>query len=100
TVNRRYDRVEKMARQRDKEAEQEYDVLVQIKEGLEEEKPVRALKFTEDEEKIVRGLHLLTQKPTLYVANVGEDEILDAENNANVKKVREHAAKENAEVII
>lgn len=100
TVNRRYERVEKMARQKDKEALQEFDVLAKIKEGLENEKPVRALEFTKEEEKIVRGLHLLTQKPTLYVANVGEDEVLDAENNENVKKVQAHAATENAEVII
>ncbi|WP_010648886.1 redox-regulated ATPase YchF [Oceanobacillus massiliensis] len=100
TVNKRFQRVEKLARQKDKDAVAEHDVLVKIKDGLEEEKPVRALEFTEDQQKVVRGLHLLTSKPTLYVANVSEEEVADPDSNENVQKVREFAAKENAEVIV
>ncbi|WP_337019437.1 redox-regulated ATPase YchF [Oceanobacillus massiliensis] len=100
TVNKRFQRVEKLARQKDKDAVAEHDVLVKIKNGLEEEKPVRALEFTEDQQKVVRGLHLLTSKPTLYVANVSEEEVADPDSNENVQKVREFAAKENAEVIV
>src|SRR5699024_4442621 len=50
--------------------------------------------------KIVHGLHLLTSKPVLYVANVSEDEITDPSLNENVNKVKDFAAKEGAEVII
>src|SRR5210317_1294006 len=35
--------------------------------------PVRALEFTDNEQKVVKGLHLLTSKPTMYIANVAED---------------------------
>lgn len=38
-------------------------------------------------------------KPVLYVANISEDEIENPEENENVKKVKEYAANENAEVI-
>ncbi|MFC4024196.1 redox-regulated ATPase YchF [Oceanobacillus longus] len=100
TVNKRFHRVEKLARQKDKDAVAEHDVLVKIKDGLENEKPVRAMEFTEDQQKIVKGLHLLTSKPTLYVANVSEEEITDPDSNENVQKVKEFAAKENAEVIV
>ncbi len=100
TVNKRYQRVEKMARQKDKEALAELDVLSVLKEGLESEKPVRALDFTEDQEKIVKGLHLLTSKPMLYVANVSEDEVADPDANEYVQKVKDYAAKEDAEVIV
>jgi hypothetical protein len=100
TVNKRYQRVEKMARQKDKEALAEFNVLAVLKEGLESEKPVRALDFTEEQEKIVKGLHLLTSKPTLYVANVSEDEVADPESNEYVQKVKAYAAKEDAEVIV
>ncbi|GAB3053923.1 redox-regulated ATPase YchF [Virgibacillus ainsalahensis] len=100
TVNKRFQRVEKLARQKDKAAVAELDILVKLKEGLEEEKPVRALEFTEDQWKIVKGLHLLTSKPTLYVANVSEEEVADPESNPNVQKVKAYAAKENAEVIV
>ncbi|MGJ9459177.1 redox-regulated ATPase YchF [Oceanobacillus sp. CF4.6] len=100
TVNKRFHRVEKLARQKDKDAVAEHDVLVKIKDGLEDEKPVRAMEFTEDQQKVVRGLHLLTSKPTLYVANVSEEEITDPDSNENVQKVKAFAAKENAEVIV
>ncbi|WP_080871899.1 redox-regulated ATPase YchF [Oceanobacillus timonensis] len=100
SVNKRFQRVEKMARQKDKEALAEYEVLNTLKEGLENDQPVRALEFSEDQEKIVKGLHLLTSKPTLYVANVSEDDVADTSSNEYVQKVKEYAANENAEVIV
>ncbi|WP_373894370.1 redox-regulated ATPase YchF [Virgibacillus natechei] len=100
TVNKRFQRVEKMARQKDKDALAEQDVLTHLKAALEEEKSVRSLEFTEDQWKIVKGLHLLTSKPTLYVANVNEDEIAEPDANENVQKVKEFAASEGAEVIV
>ncbi|MFD1066608.1 redox-regulated ATPase YchF [Oceanobacillus locisalsi] len=100
TVNKRLQRVEKMARQKDKEALAEQEILNKLKEGLENDEPVRAMEFSEEQEKIVKGLHLLTSKPTLYVANVSEDDVADPSSNAYVQKVKEHAANENAEVIV
>lgn len=99
TVSKRMDRVAKMARQKDKEAVAEYAVLEKLKEALEEETPARAVEFSSDQQKIVKGLHLLTSKPILYVANVSEDEIGEADND-KVKQIREFAAQENAEVIV
>ena len=101
TINKRFERVEKLAKQKDKEAIIEYNALIKLKEGLEdEEKPARAIEFNEEEEKIVRGLHLLTNKPILYVANVSEDDITDPKTNEHVNKVKDYASKEDAEVII
>lgn len=100
TVNKKYDKTEKLARQKDKDAVAEFNVMEKLKEGLEEEIPARAIEFNEDQLKIVKGLHLLTSKPILYAANVSEDEIADPSNNENVQKVRDYAAKENAEVIV
>lgn len=100
TVNKRYQRVEKLAKQKDKDALVEFEVLSKLKTGLEEEKPARAIEFTEEQLKIVKGLHLLTSKPMLYVANVGEDEVVDPESNPNVQKVKEYASNEGAEVIV
>lgn len=100
TVNRRLERVQKLVRQRDEAGIAEFEVLEKIQETLENDAPVRSLTFNEDQEKIVRGLHLLTSKPVLYVANVGEDEVADSENNEQVQKVREFAEKEQSEVVV
>lgn len=100
TVTRRYDRTEKLARQKDKDAVAEFNVMAKLKAGLEEETPARAIEFSDDQLKVVKGLHLLTSKPILYAANVSEDEIVDPDVNENVQKVREFAANEKAEVIV
>lgn len=100
TVNKRIQRVEKLAKQKDKEAVAEFTVLEKLKDALEAEKPARAVEFSDEQVKIVKGLHLLTAKPMLYVANVSEDEIANPEVNENVKKVQAYAAEENSEVII
>ncbi|MGG3800414.1 redox-regulated ATPase YchF [Metabacillus fastidiosus] len=100
TVDKRIDRVGKLAKQKDKNAVFEHEALVKLKEAFEQEKPARSIEFTEEQLKLVKQLHLLTIKPILYVANVGEDEVADSNDNEYVQKVREYAAAENAEVIV
>ncbi|HZG72363.1 MAG TPA: redox-regulated ATPase YchF [Chondromyces sp.] len=100
SVDKRIARVAKMAKQRDKDAMFEHDILVKLKEALEAEQPARAVEFTEEQMRVVKQFHLLTGKPTLYVANVGEDDIADPSGNEYVQRVREFAAKENSEVIV
>ncbi|HLR64442.1 MAG TPA: redox-regulated ATPase YchF [Pseudogracilibacillus sp.] len=100
TVERRYERVEKLARQKDKEAVQEFNVVKKIKKALENDQPARSVELNKEEHKFARQLHLLTAKPILYVANVGEDEITDVENNQYVNQVKELAEKESAEVVV
>ncbi|RLQ93976.1 redox-regulated ATPase YchF [Falsibacillus albus] len=100
SVEKRIVRVQKLAKQKDKEALIEHDILVKLKDAFENEKPARAVEFTDEQMKIVKGLHLLTTKPVLYVANVGEDEIAEPDNNEYVQQVREFAEKDNAEVIV
>ncbi|MEE8670191.1 MAG: redox-regulated ATPase YchF [Heyndrickxia coagulans] len=100
TVDKRIGRVEKIAKQKDKEAVAEYEVLAKLKAAFEAEKPARAVELTEDQQKIVKGFQLLTSKPVLYVANVGEDDIQDPSANPYVGKVREYAKQEGTEVIV
>lgn len=100
SVDKRIARVAKMAKQKDKEAMYEHDILLRLKEALENEQPARTVEFTEEEMRVVKMMHLLTIKPVLYVANVGEDEVADTSNNKYVQQVREFAANDNAEVIV
>lgn len=100
SVDKRIERVAKLARQKDKEAVYEHEILVRLKEAFEEGKPARTVEFTEEQMKIVKGLHLLTTKEMLYVANVSEDDIIDPSANKYVQMVKEFAANENAQVIV
>ena len=54
------------------------------------------MELTDDEKKAVKQLHLLTTKPTMYIANVSEDGF---ENNPHLEVVREIAASEGATVV-
>ncbi|CJV98681.1 maltose/maltodextrin ABC transporter maltose /maltodextrin-binding protein [Streptococcus pneumoniae] len=101
SVNKRYARVEKMARtQKDKESVAEFNVLQKIKPVLEDGKSARTIEFTDEEQKVVKGLFLLTTKPVLYVANVDEDVVSEPDSIDYVKQIREFAATENAEVVV
>ncbi|WP_432362745.1 redox-regulated ATPase YchF [Sporosarcina sp. UB5] len=100
SVDKRLTRVSKMAKQKDKDSMAEEPVLLKLKEAFENEKPARSVELTPEEFQLIKGMHLLTIKPMLYVANVSEDEIADADGNEYVKMVREFAEQDNAEVIV
>ncbi|MBM7580597.1 redox-regulated ATPase YchF [Jeotgalibacillus terrae] len=99
-VDKRIARVAKMAKQKDKDAVIEMTVLEKIKEALENNQAARTVELNEEQAKLAKGMHLLTSKPMLYAANVGEDEIADPSDNEYVQRVREFAKEDNAEVIV
>lgn len=97
-VDKRLAKVAKLLKSGSKEAKAESEILERVKNSLNEAKPARSLNLTDDELSIIRDANLLTLKPTLYIANVAEDD-LTAEN-VYVKKVRELAATEDAQVVV
>ncbi|KPU28340.1 GTP-binding protein [Caloranaerobacter sp. TR13] len=97
-INKRIAKTEKLLKG-DKSYQKELDILIRIRKVLEEGKSVRVLDFDEEEEKLVKGLNLLSYKPILYAANISEDEITSENENEYVKKVKEYAKKENSEVV-
>ncbi len=98
TVNKRLDKARKNLKA-SKSYQEEVDLLEKIKENLENGISARALDFNEDEEKLVKDMFLLTTKPILYIANISEEQLENAETDPLVQKVKEYASKENAEVI-
>ncbi len=98
-VNKRIGKVERAAKGNDKEAKAELAVLNKIKPVLEKGGAVRSIDFDEDEQKIVKGLFLLTSKPVLYVANIAEDDMADPEGSKYYQQVKEYADKEGAQAI-
>lgn len=98
TVNKRLDKARKNLKA-DKKYQEEIDLLEKIKENLENGVSARSLEFNEDEKVLVKDMFLLTTKPILYIANVAEEQLENADNDELVLKVKEYASKENAEVI-
>lgn len=97
-VNKRLAKVQRAAKGRDKEALAELEVLNKIKPVLENGQSVRSIAFNDQEQKIVKGLFLLTSKPVLYVANIAEEDMADPDANKYMDAIKEHV-KGNGEVI-
>jgi ribosome-binding ATPase len=96
-VDRRIERTRKAARA-DADAKIELAALEKVRETLDAGKPARLANLTDEEKEAISVLQLLTLKPTIYAANVSEDDL--ATGNAFVDKVKAIAAAENAEVTI
>ena len=92
SVNKRIERVSKLARN-DKKYVQEEEVFKKLKDVLENGKPARSLDLDDEEKAIVKDAFLITMKPILYVANISEDD-LGKEDNEYVKEVKKYASEE------
>jgi len=95
TVEKAIHRTEKLARSGDKSAQGELALLTRVGDALDQGAAVRALELDPDQRELLRPLHLLTAKPTLYLANVAENGF---EDNPLLDEVRAVAAAEGAVV--
>lgn len=84
------------AKSGDKTAKARLELLTQMRDELDSGKPFRAMGFDKEQLALIRDLHLLTIKPTMYIANVSEDGF---ENNAALDAVKQFAEQENANVV-
>ncbi|GAC1607735.1 MAG: redox-regulated ATPase YchF [Aquirhabdus sp.] len=96
TVTKAIVRLTKAAKGGDKEAVATKDILERIEKALAAGDQARSVDLDEDQLKLVRGMGLMTLKPTMYIANVSEDGF---ENNPHLDAVRALAAKENSIVV-
>jgi len=98
SVDKRLQKVQKLAKSGDKNALKASDILGKVKAHLDEGHPVRTLGLSDDQLEEIKDLFLLTSKPVLYAANVGEDDLPGG--NAYVEKVKAIAEAEGAELVI
>lgn len=98
-LERRIVKVTKTARM-DKTAGKELAMLERVKERLENDKLAIGFETEdEDEEEFFKNLNLLTAKPVIYAANVGEEDLAnDGADNAGVQAVRGYAKETGSEV--
>jgi GTP-binding protein YchF len=96
SVERAYQKSVKAAKTADKDAIKIRDVLERVRKQLNEAKPVRTMGLDVNERAVLRDMHLLTDKPIMYVANVDENGFTD---NPRLDRVRELAKAEGAVVV-
>ncbi|MGD0825966.1 MAG: redox-regulated ATPase YchF [Terriglobales bacterium] len=98
-IEKRLERLEKdLKKMKTPELEKENELLIKAKAQIEAEKPLREMEMTPDDKKRIRGFMFLSEKPMLYVLNIGESTELgkDLEAAAGRYKLTEVAARPNA----
>ncbi len=99
TAEKRINSIARAVKSGDKEVVKEHNLLLKLKSLLEEGKSVRTYEVeSEDEERILKSLQLITSKPVLYLCNVDESSANSGNNYSD--KVKEAVKDENAEVLI
>ncbi|MEA2647492.1 MAG: ribosome-binding ATPase [Chloroflexota bacterium] len=95
TVRRRLERTAKLARQGQKGAAEELAVLEKVEAALDRAVPARRVGLNDEERGLLRELSLLTLKPVIYIANVGEDQAGE-EGGPHLEAVAAIAAEEGS----
>jgi GTP-binding protein YchF len=96
SVEKALQKVVKVAKGGDKTAIAQQKLFEQIRDHLNEGNMVRSMDLDENHKALMKELHLLTSKPTMYIANVAEDGF---DNNPYLDEVRGIAKAEGSEVV-
>lgn len=100
SVQKAIQKIEKTAKGGNQEAKQELEYLKKFEKILNSMIPLRRADLTEEEKEYAENkLFLLSIKPTMFVANLSEEEIQEPTSNQHYKNLLEYAEKENAPVI-
>jgi len=97
-LQKRVDKVVRLARVGQKEAQAAADALQKAIAAANDGTPLRAIPFTDEEREALRDLNSITMKPVLYVANVGEADL--GTETPLLQKVRAIAAEKKGEVVV
>ena len=98
SLEKRRDTADKKARSGDKDAKAQVALFDLALSELNEGRPARRADVSKDDAKQWKMLQLLTSKPVLYIANVGEEDA--ATGNAYSEKVQAYADTEGAECVV
>ncbi len=99
TVEKKASEAEKRAKTGEKKFRSEHEFCQRLKNHLFEGRLARYCVLENDDERLwIRDMHLLTNKPVMYVCNVHEEDV--ALSNTYIAQVNEVALKENAKVVV
>jgi len=97
SVQKALDKAKKMSKSGDKDLQKQAALLEKVFAQLDSGQPVRSMGLDADQMANIYSLHLLTVKPTMYIANVDEEGF---ENNPHLDVVRNIAEAEGAELVV
>ena len=100
TVEKREEKLANQAKSGDKEVVRALETVRSLRAFLETGRRARDFPGSEECSDTMRELFLLSSKPVIYVCNVSEDEVSGVRENAEVRKVKEHASGSGDDVII
>jgi hypothetical protein len=92
SIQKRRTKQQKLAKGGDKKAQAELDLIDRLEPHLNDSKFAFGMEVTPEEMAVMKGLFLLTAKPTLFACNVAEEELGNPDANPWVAKVRDYAA--------
>lgn len=96
SISRQTERARKMAKSNDKEAKAKLAFMQAIQAHVEAGNSARDFELEDQQRHWMKDLHLITAKPTLYIANVAEDGF---EDNPHLDVLTELASSEGAEMV-
>jgi GTP-binding protein YchF len=96
-LTKRIDRVSRLARAGQKDAQAQVEAYTKAVQAVEKGTPLRAVEFSDEERVAIDELNLITNKPVLFVANVAESDL--AGTSDYVGSVRRIAAAKGGEVV-
>jgi hypothetical protein len=99
-LSKRIERLEKdLKKKKEPQLEAELAVVQRCRQALEAETPLRELEFTPAEEKMITGFMLLSQKPMLYVLNLGDEEVAEIDHVVEKYKLQKLTTKPHTAVV-
>lgn len=99
TVEKKTAEAEKRAKTGEKKFKADHELCLRLRSHLLEGRLARYLKIEGDGDKLsIRDMHLLTNKPVMYVCNVPEEDVTGS--NKYIAQVRDVAQKESAKVVV
>ena len=96
SIGRQLERASKLAKSNDKDAKAKLAFMQAIQAHVETGESARKFEVDDSQKAWMKDLHLITAKPTLYIANVAEDGF---ENNPHLDAVTQFAESEGAQVV-
>lgn len=99
-ATKRIERVEKdLKKKKDPQLEAELQLLVRCRQALESERSLRELDFKPEERKMLHGFKFLSQKPMLYVLNLGDEEAAEADRAVEKHHLEKLASKPQTAIV-